>query len=91
MWRILVIVGEFLLKGAVKTLLLGAGLAIVSTAGTIAAINIYISKLQTQANSMHSDTIQLLAMSGFPAAFSMIIGAVVFRITVNSALKLVKA
>lgn len=90
MWRILIIVGEFLLKGAVKTILLGAGLAIISTAGSLVAINIFISKLQAQANSMPADTVAFLAMSGFPTAFSMVIGAVVFRLTINASLKLVK-
>ncbi|MCU4496796.1 DUF2523 domain-containing protein [Acinetobacter ursingii] len=90
MWRILFLVGEFLLKQSIKTALLGAGLGLASTAGVLVALNIYISKLQSQANSMPSDTIALLAMSGFPIAFSMVIGAVVFRLTLNASVKLVK-
>lgn len=90
MWRILMLVGEFLLKQSIKTALLGAGLGLASTAGVLVALNTYISMLQAQANSMPNDVMALLAMSGFPVAFSMVIGAVVFRLTVNASVKLVK-
>lgn len=90
MWRILTLVGEYLLKQSVKTMLLGAGLGLASTAGILTALNVYISRLQQQANSMASDAIALLALSGFHIAFSMVIGAVVFRLTLNASVKLVK-
>lgn len=90
MFRLLLIFGEWLLKNSVKTILLGAGLALATTAGMLATLDIFISRLQGQANSMASDAIQMLALSGFPTAFSMIIGAVVYRLTVNASLKVIK-
>lgn len=90
MFRLLIIFGEWLLKNSVKTILLGAGLALVSTASSIALLDVFISRLQDQANSMATDTIQMLALSGFPTAFSMVIGAVVYRLTINASLKVIK-
>lgn len=90
MLRILLLLGEWLLKTGVKTALAAAGLGLATTAGTLFAINIYIERLLNQANSITTETIQLLATSGFHIAFSMVIGAVVWRITLNSASSAVK-
>lgn len=90
MLRFFILLAEWLLKTGVKTALAAAGLGLATTAGSLYAINTYISRLVSQANSITTDTMQLLATSGFHIAFSMVIGAVVWRITLNSASSAVK-
>jgi|GEM_PF-995877 len=90
MQALLIVVAEWLLKNAVRTMLVAAGLALTTTAGSLYAINVYLDRLLSQANSISTETIQLLALSGFHIAFSMVIGAVTWRITLNSTSNAVK-
>ncbi|MBF7691731.1 DUF2523 domain-containing protein [Acinetobacter pollinis] len=85
MIRLLFIFGDWLLKGFVRSVLMGAGLGLATGAGLLVAINTYIDHLVSQFGTLSSDVLGLLAMSGVHIALSSIIGAVVFRLTLNSA------
>lgn len=85
MMKLLVAFGEWLLKGSVRSALLGAGLGLGTAAGLLTALNIYIDRLTSQFGTLSNDVLGLLALSGVHIALSAIIGAVVFRLTMNSA------
>lgn len=85
MMRLLVIFGEWLLKGSVRGALLGAGLGLGTAAGTLTALQIFIDRMLITFGSLSSEVVGLLALSGVHIALSAIIGAVVFRLTMNSA------
>lgn len=85
MMKLLVAFGEWLLKGSVRSALLGAGLGLGTAAGLLTALQIYIDRLTSQFGTLSNDVLGLLALSGVHIALSAIIGAVVFRLTMNSA------
>lgn len=85
MMKLLVAFGEWLLKGSVRGALLGAGLGLGTAAGLLTALNIYIDRLIGQFGTLSNDVLGLLALSGVHIALSAIIGAVIFRLTMNSA------
>lgn len=85
MMKLLVAFGEWLLKGSVRSALLGAGLGLGTAVGVLTALQVYIDRLITQFGTLSNDVLGLLALSGVHIALSSIIGAVVFRLTMNSA------
>lgn len=85
MMKLLVAFGEWLLKGSVRSALLGAGLGLGTAAGLLTALHIYLDRLTSQFGTLSNDVLGLLALSGVHIALSAIIGAVVFRLTMNSA------
>ena len=85
MMKLLVAFGEWLLKGSVRSALLGAGLGLGTAAGVLTALQVYIDRLITQFGTLSNDVLGLLALSGVHIALSSSIGAVVFRLTMNSA------
>lgn len=85
MMKLLVAFGEWLLKGSVRSALLGAGLGLGTGAAVLTALNVYIDRLVGQFGNLSNDVIGLLALSGVHIALSAIISAVVFRLTMNSA------
>lgn len=84
MWKMLSQIGEWLTKGSVKSALTGAGLGLASSAVVLTAVQSYIDKLLVAGNSMSADALGLLALSGAHIALSMIIGAIVYRLTITS-------
>lgn len=85
MMKLLVAFGEWLLKGSVRSALLGAGLGLGTGAGVLVALQIYIDRLVTQFGTLSNDVLGLLALSGVHISLAGVIGAVVFRLTMNSA------
>lgn len=85
MMKLLVLFTEFFLKGSVRSILLGAGLGLTTAAASLTAVQIYINRLISQFGTLSSDVTGLLALSGVHVALSSIIGAIVFRLTMNSA------
>lgn len=85
MMKLLVAFGEWLLKGSVRSALLCAGLGLGTAVGVLTALQVYIDRLITQFGTLSNDVLGLLALSGVHIALSSIIGAVVFRLTMNSA------
>ncbi|WP_312967895.1 DUF2523 family protein [Acinetobacter gerneri] len=85
MYKLLSQLLEWLLKGSVKRALTGAGLGLASSASILIAVKAYINNFIAQSNSMGADVLALLSLSGVDIALSAIIGAIVFRLTVNSA------
>ncbi len=85
MMKLLIAFGEWLLKGSVRSALLGAGLGLGTGAAVLTALNIYIDRLTSQFGTLSNDVMGLLALSGVHIALSAIISAVVFRLTMNSA------
>lgn len=85
MWKFLTIFSEWLMKGSVRSALTGAGLGIGSAAITLTAVQTYIGYLISTSNSISSDVLGLLALSGAHISLSGIIGAVVYKLTASSA------
>lgn len=85
MMKLLVLFTDFFLKGSVRSALLGAGLGLGTAAASLAAVQIYINRLISQFGNLSADVTGLLALSGVHIALSSIIGAIVFRLTMNSA------
>ncbi|MEB3755191.1 DUF2523 family protein [Acinetobacter sp. MD2(2019)] len=84
MWKFLTLFSENLLKGSVRSMLAGAGLGLGSSAVSLTLIQSYISDLVAKGNSMASDALGLLALSGAHIALSSILGAIVYKLTVSS-------
>lgn len=76
---------------AIGKLLTGAGIGLASSAFIITFLNYYLNKSLGQLNSLPGDVLGLAALSGVDVGISMIIGAVIARVTLNSSfLKLIK-
>lgn len=84
MLRILLIIGEWLLKNAVQRILLGAGLAIVSYMGVLVVIRATFNSLISNINSVAADMINLMGIYGIDYVLSSLISVSVFLLTLNS-------
>ena len=84
MLRILLIIGEWLLKNAVQRVLLGAGLALVSYFGVLVAIRAAFNILISNINSVAADMINLMGIYGIDYVLSSLISVAVFLLTLNS-------
>lgn len=84
MYAILARIGEWLLKGSVRTALTGAGLGLGTSAVMLTAANSYIATIQTQANSLGTNMVGLAGLAGAHIGISMILGAVIYRMSVTS-------
>lgn len=84
------ILGDFA-GTALKKLLVGAGLGIVTGAIVLTVLNYYIGKIQQQAGFL-GDMAGIAHLGGLDTAISVIIGAVVVRATLGATkLSIVKA
>lgn len=84
MWALLARFVEWAIKGSVKTAMLGAGLGLASATLSMTYIRSYLNQVQSYGNSMQADSLALLALSGGDIALSMIIGAIITRITISA-------
>lgn len=84
------ILGDFA-GSALKKLLVGAGLGIITGAIVLTVLNYYIGKIQQQAGFL-GDMAGIAHLGGLDTAISVIIGAVVVRATLGATkLSIVKA
>lgn len=85
MGDLLYITGNFLLKGAIRTMLTGAGLALTTAGVSLVLINELIQRVQSELSGLPALAIALLNLSQVDAALSLMLGAVLARATVNAA------
>ena len=84
MGKLLFVVGQLLLGSAVKRLLLGAGLGLVSSQIILAIVRQFIDQGLNGLFSGGGVVLSFLGMSGCDVALSVLIGAVIARATINS-------
>lgn len=85
MVRILLLVAGFLLESAVKRLLVGAGLALVSMVSIQYFFNQKLAQAINQTGSMDNWILGLIAIGRLDECLSIIIAAVIARVTISSA------
>ena len=83
--RVLILIAGWLLESAIKKLLLGAGLAVVSMAVIQTYFDRYLQKAINQTGSMDNWILGLIALAKLDVCMSIIIGAVVARVAISSA------
>jgi len=84
MWSKLVDMFTSLQKGSLKNILSGAGLMLGSNAIFMTTFETAVNALRNSTNSVSSDVLSLAHLSGFDWAMSIILGAIVTRLTLNS-------
>lgn len=84
MGKILFTIGTYLLGSAVKRILIGAGLGLVSSQVILSIIDIYINKAMNNMSFGASTAIQFLGISGADVALSVLIGALITRATLEA-------
>ena len=83
MARLLALLFDMFAKGAVFKFLAGAGLGLGTSAFLITFLNYYISKSQSSIGALGAVT-GLVGLSGLDKGLSIIVGALVARVTLNS-------
>jgi hypothetical protein len=83
-FRLLYWVIGFVLGSALKRILLGAGLAIVSSQIILNIINVYINKALSGMSTGASSAMAFLGLSGADVAISILIGALIARATMEA-------
>lgn len=83
MFKYLYIFATAMLSGGIRTMMVGAGLGLVTSSFILTLANTYISR---SLGSMRGagDMYALLALSGCDKALSIVIGALVARVTISS-------
>lgn len=71
-------------KGFLGKMLAGAGLTLASTAVMTTLVNQYISTLKNQTAGISVDMLAILHLSGLDFALSVILSAIVARMTMNA-------
>lgn len=84
MWSKLVSVLNSLQRGSLKSWLTGAGLMLGTSVASMTAFSAAVSALKNQTNAVSVDVLALAHLSGFDVAMSLILGAIVTRMTLNS-------
>jgi len=84
MGKLFYLVGTFLLQGSVKTALLGAGLGLASAVVMKTVLERYINQALQQMQGFDAVVASFLHLSGFDIALSVVIGALIARVTMNS-------
>ncbi|MFC3903270.1 Protein of unknown function [Acinetobacter marinus] len=80
--RLLFMLGSWLLSNFAKKVLLGAGVAIVSSAIIQSILTAFINKAINASNSVDPTYLGLLSISGVDTAISIVIGALIARATI---------
>lgn len=71
-------------EGFTKDLLVILGITFGTSAITLNALNIAVSKLRSDVNQMSDNILMLMHLSGIDVAMSIIIGAIVTRHTIRA-------
>jgi hypothetical protein len=85
MVRIFVLLIGFFLEGAVKRLLLGAGLALVSAVSIQTFFDQKINQALSQTGYMDNWILGLMAVAKFDICLSIVLSAVAARVVISSA------
>lgn len=73
-----------LTKGFLKNVLQGSGLTLGTTAISMTAFNSALNYFKNQVNSIGADILGLAGLGGFDVFFSLILGAIVTRMTMQN-------
>lgn len=84
MGKIIFTIGTYLLGSALKRILVGAGLGLVSSQVILSITNTYIGKAITNLNFSAGPALQFLGLSGADVALSVLIGALIARATLEA-------
>lgn len=84
MGKMLFLVGQLLLGSALKRILIGAGIGLVSSQIILTIVRQFIDQGLNGLFSGGGVVLSFLGMSGCDVALSVLIGAVVARATINS-------
>ncbi|XID75131.1 DUF2523 family protein [Alkanindiges sp. WGS2144] len=84
MGKLLFLVGQLLLGSAVKRMLLGAGLGLMSSQIILTIVRQFINQGLSGLFSNGGVVLSFLGLSGCDVALSVLIGAVIARATINS-------
>ena len=78
-------VGNMIVKGGLKRLLLGAGVGLTSGAVILVIFNYYLTMMVSSFDALDADYIGLLGLMGVDKAVSIVVGAYAVRLTLLSA------
>lgn len=84
MYKILALVGAWLLQNSIQKVLLGAGLGLVSYLGVMTAVRTAFNSLIQQVNSIGADLLNLMGIYGIDYVLSAFVSVAVFLLTLNS-------
>ncbi|MEC8567744.1 MAG: DUF2523 family protein [Pseudomonadota bacterium] len=85
MWRTLSALLDSILKGSLKTVLLGAGVGITSYAVLTELFNFYVVKVTSGFSQASGSMLQLAALAGLDQVISIILSAILIRVSIKSA------
>ena len=83
MWRIAIIVIEWLLKNAVQRVLLGAGLSLVSYTGIMTAVRYAFNNSISSIYSIPGTVLALMGLYGIDHVISTLVSVGLFVLTLN--------
>lgn len=84
MWRILIVIVEYLLTNAVRVFLTSLALGFASSSFVLVAFNAYLDRFLAASNGVDGGILGLAAIAGCHIALGMIIGALVYVMTLQS-------
>lgn len=84
MWRIGVVILEWLLKNAVQKILLALGLSVVGYLGTMAAVKYAFNQQLLGLNGLAPDLLALMGIYGVDHVLSSFISVALFLMTLNA-------
>lgn len=84
MWRILIVIVEYLLTNAVRVFLTSLALGFGSSAFVLIAFNRYLNQFLATSSGVDGGILGLAALAGCHIALSMIVGSLVYVMTVQS-------
>lgn len=90
MWSKLVDIFTSLQKGSLKNVLGGAGIMLASSAIFMTAFAAAVNSFRNSLGGVSADVLALAHLAGFDLAMSIILGAIVTRLSLNSSKLMLK-